>query len=182
MARSVGKRLVPNGPDPCGRPGARSPVPQPLPATPAWPPSLPHLVQASRCKPVRHLAALLLALLHARVWEPLHARRQGAENGTTLHQNSRIPGAGDYLPKEAARWNRNVISPGHSRKPERPARVCYQPSKLVMRVRFPSAARVHQQFSIRCSHGFLSGRQTAPVRLSTPEFPRSVGNRRTELC
>jgi hypothetical protein len=39
---------------------------QPLSRTPAWPPSLSHLVQAPpRCKPVRHLAALLLALLHA---------------------------------------------------------------------------------------------------------------------
>jgi hypothetical protein len=38
-ARSGEKRLIPNEPDPCGRPGARSPVPQPLPATPAWQPA-----------------------------------------------------------------------------------------------------------------------------------------------
>jgi hypothetical protein len=33
-----------------------------------------------------------------------------------------------------------LYAPGHTCKLERPARVCYQPSKLVMRVRFPSPA------------------------------------------
>src|SRR5258707_6840327 len=42
--------------------------------------------------------------------------------------------------QKAARRSREIISPGHGGKRGRPARVCHQPSKLVMRVRFPSPA------------------------------------------
>jgi len=65
--------------------------------------------------------------------QPPSERRHGAENGTVLHRNSQIPGNGDFLPKflpkQARQLSREVISPGHSRKPERPSRVCHQPSK-----------------------------------------------------
>jgi hypothetical protein len=71
-------------------------------------------------------------------------RHQGSQNGTSLHQNSQIPDSGDFLPKflpkKAAQRSREVIYPGHGRKLAWPSRVCYQPSKLVMRVRFPSPA------------------------------------------
>ena len=69
---------------------------------------------------------------------------QGPQNGTMLHQSLPIPGSGDFLPKflpkQVAQRSRNIVYAGHSREMKRPARVCYQPSKLVMRVRFPSLA------------------------------------------
>jgi len=133
---------------------------QPLPSTSAWPPSLQHLAQAPpRRKPARHLAALLLALLHVQAWEPPSARHQGAQNGTALHQIPQISDSGDFLPKflpkKAAQRNRDAVSPGHGRQLGWSVGVCYQPSKLVMRVRFPSPAprKYHfiDKFSICCS-------------------------------
>ena len=73
------------------------------------------------------------------------SRVSGARNRTTLHWPPQIPGSGDFLPrflpKEAAQRSRDVIPPGYRRKLDRPARACLQPSKLVMRVRFPPPAR-----------------------------------------
>jgi hypothetical protein len=72
------------------------------------------------------------------------ARHQGAQNRIMLHQPSQIPGSGDslpkFLPKQAVKRSRDDISAGHGRKLEWPTGVCHQPSKLVMRVRFPSPA------------------------------------------
>ena len=47
---------------------------------------------------------------------------------------------GSFLPKEATQRSRDVVSPGHRANWESSAIVCYWPSKLVMRVRFPSPA------------------------------------------
>jgi hypothetical protein len=68
----------------------------------------------------------------------------GTRPGTTLHQLPQIPGGSDFLPKflpkQVTQRSRNVIYPGHSRKLAWPSTLCYQPSKLVMRIRFPSPA------------------------------------------
>jgi hypothetical protein len=88
--------------------------------------------------------------------EPTGVRYEGAQNRTTLHQPAQIPGSGDFLPKflpkQAVKRSRDDISAGHGRKLEWPAGVRYQPSKLVMRVRFPSPAPAQLLFSILCSH------------------------------
>ncbi len=56
-------------------------------------------------------------------------RHQGAQNRTTLHQYSQIPGSGNFLPKflpkQVVRRSRDDISAGHGRKLEWPAGVCY---------------------------------------------------------
>ena len=93
-------------------------------------------------------------------------RHQGSQNGTTWHQPAQIPGSGDFLPKflpkQAAKCGGDDIPAGHGRKLELPAGVCYQPSKLVMRVRFPSPAPIHWLFSICCSHNSCLGPSTGP--------------------
>jgi hypothetical protein len=53
--------------------------------------------------------------------------------------------------QSAEKRSRNLICPGHSGQLERSARMRYQPSKLVMRVRFPSPAPVCWLFLILCS-------------------------------
>ncbi len=67
--------------------------------------------------------------------------RRTALRCTSVH---RFPGSGGFLPRflpiRAAQRNRDAVSPGHGRQLGWPAGVCYQPSKLVMRVRFPSPA------------------------------------------
>jgi hypothetical protein len=61
-----------------------------------------------------------------------------------LHQPAQIPGSGEFLPKfllkEITQLIHDAIFAGHSGRPEQSATVCHQPSKLVMRVRFPSPA------------------------------------------
>jgi hypothetical protein len=88
--------------------------------------------------------------------KPPDVRHQGARNGTALHQLPQVPDSGDFLPnflpKQAASRSRDVIFPGHNRELERPARMCYQPSKLAMRVRFPSPVPDHCYLSIYYSH------------------------------
>jgi hypothetical protein len=86
-------------------------------------------------------------------------RHQGAQNGTTLHQSPQIPDSGDFLPKflpkEAVQRSRDVISPGQTRKFRWLTRVWHQPSKLAMRVRFPSPALpAYALFSCICSPNF----------------------------
>jgi|HubBroStandDraft_6_1064221.scaffolds.fasta_scaffold10419_6 hypothetical protein len=40
---------------------------------------------------------------------------RGAQNGTTLHQNSRIPGGGDFLPKFLPKRRRSGIEMSYLR-------------------------------------------------------------------
>jgi hypothetical protein len=71
---------------------------------------------------------------------------------TSLHRfRARAIFYPNFYPKVQQSGAANVIRPGHSSKLERLARMCYQPSKLVMRVRFPSPAPARRLFSIRCS-------------------------------
>ena len=116
------------------------------------------LLDFARTPSLTRLAASTLSHSSAvirRRGQPRCAGHQELQNGSTLHQLARAPGGGGFLPrflpKQAAGRNRDALSPGHSRKLERASSVRYQPSKLVMRVRFPSPAPVHSQFSIFCS-------------------------------
>lgn len=72
-------------------------------------------------------------------------------NGSTLHPPSPIPDRSEFLPrflpKDAPRPNRDVVSPGHSRRLKQATRVCHQPSKLVMQVRFPAAVPQNFHFA-----------------------------------
>ena len=52
--------------------------------------------------------------------EPPYVRHQGSQKGTALHHTSHISGTSEFLPKflpkQAARRSRDVISPGHGHR------------------------------------------------------------------
>ena len=87
-----------------------------------------------------------------RTEQPPGIGHRDARNRTTLHRLARTPGNGEFLPrflpKDAPRRNRNAVFPVHSRQPKQPARARHQPSKLVMRVRFPSPAPLPSSFLV----------------------------------
>jgi hypothetical protein len=97
-----------------------------------------------------HALLVTTAHLYTRRDEPLGVRHQDAGNETTLHQIPQLPGSGGFYPIFYPKRRRErvemsyllVTATNWSGQPG----VCHQPSKLVMRVRFPSPAPVHQIF------------------------------------